>query len=547
MGMHNQQEKLKRAAQHSSSAVTGEDLIAQCPDYNTLVCDIAPKLYRMADKNVALEKDFQTALMARYTELRPGHVLTKQDVVRAMKTKTKKPIENPTDESSPEYFNPSAPYWCRKWVWVSKDEIFINRDTGVKLSTRGFSGHYDSMLPQGDDAPTNASSFARNNNYVPKVMQISYAPGSPELFVANDISYFNTYSEKQRCVVPSEVTTEKGLKAVELLKAHISNFCGGWNREAQILCNWMATATSAPPTKIRWAMLLIGCQGDGKTLFYNLFKEALGPSNTKNIKSSTIAASAKTSFSGWVEGHCLGFVVEIKWHGHNRYEIINSIKDVITDTVVECHEKGKETRDVYNAANYFLTTNYDDAVPIEAGDRRYCVIKSKFPLDALAKSDPDYFDRLTKAIASNAGDMVAWLRTVPVHPDFDPNKPAPITDAKQSIISVSKDDKVEYVQETLEDTETPLVSKEVVCFGSLYAQLTAKYPDYFKASEQYKLNKILVDMKYTKLARIRVDGERRSLWAKNPVGSTEKEQTEWAKNFLVERIELDKKGGLGLA
>lgn len=514
---YNRRQVKERASQSEDAYAKAKKLLAHCTDHTELTGNVAPKLWRLANGIVSMEKDFCEYLIQRYAELRAGQALTRTEAMRALKSKRESAHAKAVAEaaiSDVGYRNPRAPNWTDNWVWVSDDELFFNIQNGVGLTTRGFCGQFNSQLPKGGDAPTNAAAYAQDNLFVPKVMRRMYMPGAATIFEHDGISCVNTYSDRYRCAVPDTLEGEKALQAVATLRRHIELICGGWNREAKIFCNFLAACISAPPVKVRWAVLLVGTFGDGKSLFYQLLMNALGSKNVRTIKGSTIAASAKTSFTGWVEGHCLGFIEEIKWHGHNRYEIVNSIKDVITNNVVECHQKGKETRDVHNNANYFLTTNYLDAIPLEKGDRRYFMLQSQLPLDAIMATEPDYFTNLTNAIQTESGALVRWLLDVPKHKDFDPNKHAPMTDTKQDAIRLATDDMEELVAELIEFSDDPLCGPDALCFTPLFQKLQAVAPGMVKSDQDFKLSRALTSMGYTKAARTWVSGERQTVWGK---------------------------------
>jgi hypothetical protein len=518
-------------------------LLESCTDHLVLIRDVAPRLWRLANENVSLEQDFLEGLRTRYAALREGHVLSVANARRAMRVRqdTRDHTEVP---DAPEFVNGNAPDWARNWVWVSSEEIFFNVITGVKLTTRGFNGYFDSRLPRGEGSPTSSADFVRDSYFVQKVMAKKYMPACDMFFVDRGVTCVNTYTDRFRCPIPEAIETPAGEKAANILRRHIELVCGGWNREAQLLCNFLASCVGRPPIKIRWALLLLGDEGDGKSLFFKLLMRALGPSNTKAIKGSTIANSAKTSFSGWVEGHCLGFIEEIKWHGHNRHEITNSIKDVLTNDVIECHEKGKETRTVANTANYILTTNFEDAIPLGDKDRRYFVLKSSFPLKRIHLEEPDYFDILHEAIVSDqCGDMLRWVLDIPKHPDFNPNGHAPTTDAKKNIIKVCKDELAEVVSEIIEDDKNPLFMGDVVSFTPLWDRIVAQSNRTLEAKNTYRLTSALLSLGYVKLDRVRIQGDRHCLWAKRSADTVM--SLEEAKQTVLNRLgEYDAREGL---
>jgi hypothetical protein len=283
-----------------SAAEKGLQMLADCTDYMDLTRNVAPKLWRLADRNVVLEKDFLNALIARYAELRPGDALSRKDAFRAMKMRQEQERANPDVQL--DLSNKATPAWAKGWVWVSEEEIFINVITRGKLTTTGFAAHHNSYLPTGDNAPTDAARYVRDNNLVPKVMRSAYRPHEDVIFTHEGVQHVNTYTSNFRAPIPA--IEDANHSAIERFRKHLELFCGSWNREAQLLANYLALATADKPRKIRWMPLIIGQFGDGKSLFFEFMQHAMGHSNCRAITCSTIIASATSGQSGWSEVIC---------------------------------------------------------------------------------------------------------------------------------------------------------------------------------------------------------------------------------------------------
>jgi hypothetical protein len=486
------------------NAVRGKRIIEDCVDYMLLVQDVAPKVFRLADKNVILENDFCTAIRLRYGELRPGFALTKPDAMKAMKVKHGKKKQRDHELGLD---NPDTPEWARGWVWVSGNEVFFNVHTRVDLTTRGFRGYYDAFMVGVSEDERDSATYLRDNNLIPKVMHSMYAPQFGTLFNHEGVSFVNTYSTQGRCEIPDEI---QSLAAVAAFKKHFELTCGGWNREAQIMCNWFADCIRGDFVKVRWALLLIGVEGSGKGCLQEFVGRVLGASNVRSVACSTIMASAKDGKSGWAEGHRFAMIDELKLHGHNRYDAINFLKSYITNDVVSCRQMYKEARDVLNTVNYFLTSNYSNAAPLTEGDRRYFVIESKI---AIADLDSDYFVELFGAIRNHTGDLAAWLLSVPRHPEYNPDGIAPMTKAKEDVIRLNVDDFDTQIAEIIEDDNDYQYDNKVVLFTPLLDRVTVTVkrigPDY-----QYLLKQALTALGYKPVGRVRFGGERHSAWAK---------------------------------
>jgi hypothetical protein len=534
-----------RSAQANANVTKAEKLLNSCTDYNILVTDIAAKLWQLSHGNVSLEKDFKAALITKYAELRPGHTLTGAEALRAMKSRRAVAAARSVDEIDVNYAD--APEWSKNWVWISEEEIFFNVDTRGKLTNSGFRAMFDCRLPVGEGMPTDAARYVRNNNYIPKVMRSMYAPNLNSLFDYQGVSHVNTYSPIGRAVIPEVIQRPD---AVATFKKHIELICGGWNREAQLLCNYLTAVTAERPLKVRWAPLIIGEYGDGKSLLSTFIKAAVGAANARTIHGQSIMASSASGQTGWAEGTVFCTIEEVKFHGHNRHDALNLLKTYITNDDVGVKKMYQEIQSIPNTQNYMLYSNYKDAAPIDKGDRRYYILFSKLDLDKMKedKTDNSYFDRLTDAAKNDAGDIMLWLRTVPVHPDFHPNGHAPMTDDKQTVLRIVKDDMIEEVHEMLEDSKEPLYGSQVVSFTPLFNALMVRSNGALKPNEKHKLTRALLELGFTKLDRCRLpinyDGDNRhALWAKvKEVG----ESLEKARAIVIERHKRIEHTGLGM-
>jgi hypothetical protein len=139
-----------------------------------------------------------------------------------------------------------------------------------------------------------------------------------------------------------------------------------------------------------WAPLIQSEQGIGKTVLGDIFKALFGTQNTTTVD-SRVLLQAQT---GWVVDKVFCVLEEIKVAGHNRYEIMNALKPLITNKRISLVEKYVVTREVNNYANFIAFTNYKDALPVDDGDRRwwivYSVVSSKEGLLQLTGVDTLY-------------------------------------------------------------------------------------------------------------------------------------------------------------
>ena len=355
--------------------------------------------------------------------------------------------------------NTEAPGWAGEWVWVTENDAFMNTRTKMFVSERSFNAMFDrNMGPFADEngVTPRASAMALNEWGVAVVSRALYAPDFNITFEQNGIEYVNTFRADVMPSVPDKLS-KKDLEAIQVIEEHAAMLLPD-ERERALLLDYLAYCVQFPGRKIRWAPVLKGVEGDGKSAFIQLMGHVLGNQNVRVLDSSTLE---KSDFTAWRTGQCFTGIEEMKLHGHNRFDVYNKLKTPLSNDLVEIHPKGRDPYTVPNTTNYMLLTNFDDGVPINDNDRRCMILRTPF----LTKEDLEaemkrrgfekgkYFERLFDfALKQHAGALRKWLleRTA-FHPDFNPNGRAPDTAARDLVVDMSKrddDDAIETLLET---------------------------------------------------------------------------------------------------
>ena len=352
--------------------------------------------------------------------------------------------------------------WQDDWYYVTDEDRFYRHDTQEYLSFQGFNAKYNRYLPQGEGGKLEkqASQHVLDNNLVETVRRGMYVPWCDPRFNKDGAECVNTYRPSSTPLPILEMTAE-GLKAVAVVKRHIGILAGGRPEVVQTLIDWMAFNVQNPGRKVRWAPLIKGVEGDGKTVMGEMMGCVMGRSNVKNVSPKVLG----TDFTGWAQGNCLIVLEEIKLSGHNRYDILNAVKPMITNDNIEIHAKGKETYDVHNTSNYIAFTNYGDALPLSDTDRRWWVIFTPFASSSemaaavagVAGSLGAYFDELHDSIAKHPAELRKWLLDHVVSDSFKPNGSAPMTDEKALMVSSAMSEDEAEVREILEQSATQKV------------------------------------------------------------------------------------------
>jgi hypothetical protein len=153
-------------------------------------------------------------------------------------------------------------------------------------------------------------------------------------------------------------------------------------------------------------------------------------------------------FTGWQEGKQLAIIEELMAIG--RLEVANRLKTVISEPLLRIEEKYMTAYTIPNYLNLLCFTNHRDALPIEAGDRRWLVIFS--PAKPQAQ---EYYDQLFEKIESAVGAAAVKHYLAQRQIALSPNGRAPETLAKGEMRSYSLSEIADWLKERFEDQAAP--------------------------------------------------------------------------------------------
>jgi len=265
--------------------------------------------------------------------------------------------------------------------------------------------------------------------------------------------------------------SEEEEHALALVKAHVAMLFPD-QRERELLLSYLAYTVQHLDRRITWAPLIYGGEGAGKTFFFELMRNVLGNSNAMPVS----AKQLQQQFTGWAEGNRLVVFEEIRLTGHNRFDVLESLKPLLTNRTVDVRRMHTDTYSVINVTNYLLFTNYEDALPLSNGDRRYFILATslitKEEIRAFNDANPKYFTRLFSAIDRFPGAILGWLQEMPLHPDFKPNGNAPETASKNVMRESSQDDEFDDLEALIASAPRWDICSDLLSVASLRDFLT---------------------------------------------------------------------------
>lgn len=336
---------------------------------------------------------------------------------------------------------------------------------------------------------------------------VMYAPSLGRVFIADHDgrTYLNSYRE------PTHINCDgiDGEKALDIVKSQISHLITD-KREQELILYYLAHNIQNPGKKIPWGIILQGAPGDGKSFFSEMMRLLMGLNNVRVMNADTL----QSAFSGWAAGQCMVFIEELKLDNFKKYEIVNRIKPYISNPTVEWVRKGKDPLTVPNTSNYFCFTNYKDAIPLDATDRRYAVFFSRWQgesIDKWVEDNQDYYPDLYDAMRENIQAIYCGFMNIEIPKWFLSLNRAPKSAAKTEMIELTKSEAAKDVDEAINDLQDKVLLDDgkilnVTVLGKQIEiereaendhTLYANFPDPVKESK--KLVKVLESLGWVKI------------------------------------------------
>ncbi|QJI52266.1 DNA primase [Cronobacter phage JC01] len=420
-----------------------------------------------------------------------------------------------------------APAWIEPWVYAEKDNLFINRETKVALVPHAFN---NSLAQHTAFMGCSPEQFATALRPVPIIHGMMYypdmhgrMPGSswkPEVGVPSEDFFrwqgklwLNTFDPKTMPGVPEKIS-KKGLKAVEIVQDFFrTQFVDP--EEYRHAMDWLAWVINNPNKRMTYSLVILGGQGSGKTIIKKFMSYLLGRENVGTVNNQVI----HRPFTGWQAGSMLKVIEEISVAGH-RYDVINSLKEPITNEQLFIERKNREGQDEVNTASWMMYTNDIAALPISNGDRRFLIVRSRFRSkeDAMAflKDKPGFFKDFEKAFKACAGELRLWFRDWEYSEDFDHSSGiAPLTEATSDMIDNAQDDFTNFVEDAIASDDVAGVTDELIHTGLLLRSV----PRDIRPSDSRvasRLSALGYSKGPVKRIQLRVNGVRGSVWMRHP-------------------------------
>lgn len=250
-------------------------------------------------------------------------------------------------------------------VYVA-DSHRILTPNGQMLKSEQFNamyGGYVFALDDGNEKTTKKAFEAFTENQCimfPKVDRSTFRPDlSQGAIVEEDgLRHVNAYVPVTVASVPGDVTP---------FLTHLAKLLPV-ERDRDILLSYMAACVQYKGTKFKWAPLLQGVEGNGKTLFTLCVMEAVGSRYSHMPPAQEIGEK----FNAWLFDKIFIGVEDI-YVPEQKLELIETLKPMITGEYLAKRAMQQDQVMHRLCANFMFNSNHKNAVRKTANDRRFAI------------------------------------------------------------------------------------------------------------------------------------------------------------------------------
>ena len=331
------------------------------------------------------------------------------------------------------------------WMFIESDNSFYNPNDGRQVSRVTFNLLYSSApIPaSGDEKPKADEFFISAGGRV--CYNLIFLPhlynAEDRIVFHNGLKCLNTYRPANIPDIPDNWASKISWR---VFRDHLVKVFGD---DSKLIIEYLAHNVQFPGVKVRWCLLIKGVQGDGKTTISRVLSIVMGDGAVRVVSNEAL----QSQFNGWAFGACVVALEEVRAIGHSRYDVLNKLKPIVTNDVIEIIRKGKDGFEIPNVTNMIAMTNHEDALPVGEEDRRFGIVFSKYEDRAKVNEEmpSEYFDQLYEVILGDPGSIRGWLMSIDLS-EFNRHRAPPMTDGKQKMAINSATEDVKLIRAALE-------------------------------------------------------------------------------------------------
>ena len=164
--------------------------------------------------------------------------------------------------------------------------------------------------------------------------------------------------------------------------------CDGNIDAYDYLVNYMAHMMQKPEEKPGVMIVLLGGQGTGKGVYFNLLR-AVWPLTTLQVSDVDQVIG---KFNAVLERNFIVCMDEALFYGDRR--AIDRLKSTVTEPFIQIEQKYQPSRSIGSVHRFFASSNHEHFANVERDDRRFLFLR----LSAARQQDTAYFSAISAAI-----------------------------------------------------------------------------------------------------------------------------------------------------
>ncbi|QGF21057.1 putative DNA primase [Pectobacterium phage MA11] len=459
--------------------------------------------------------------------------------IEAFKRIFNRPLDKAEAKSYLDY-RPNAddlPEWLKPWVLDQVAGSFVNRNNAIEVLPGAFNMANQRFVSSDKEGGSLPVDLATKIFPVPVVDGQRYDPlhhgdlpnnewkrhwKLPGVDLFKDElgrTFLNTFNPDTLAKMPDDFSKQE-LKAINTLKDFFFVQFPD-DKERRYVLDWLAWVIANPGRRVDYALVIRGTQGSGKSIIASMLKCLLGHTNVDVVNNKIFQGK----FTGWTEGGLVKVLEEVSVPRH-KYDVINDLKDKITNPYIPCERKGVDSFEIRNTASYIAFTNDPAALPIDNEDRRWLIVESYFTntdvLNAFKRQDPNFFRRMDAAFRRYPGALRKWFSEWEFSESFshDAGQAPRDTAARDYMIDYAVDDITRSIKEATYSGTVRGVSNALIFLPDLKKFIVDAIPER-EIGRTSAINRRLSDLGYKKVgtkswSRVRVDGEEGYVYALDP-------------------------------
>jgi hypothetical protein len=214
---------------------------------------------------------------------------------------------------------------------------------------------------------------------------------------------------------------------------------------------WFAYPLQNPGTKLYQSVFVHGeGQGVGKSFVVTPICDVLYGENFTRLTNDDL----HSTFNENLVNRQFALIDEIHVANNiDRRNLMSKLKDMITRERVSVNRKYERPYFVRDCTNYYITSNYQNALPLDPEDRRFFVIAA--PEQPMQPSQYSFIDKHVRSESGQQAILYHLLNKIDCS-DFDPKGPALKTVFREGVVTAGFNHAEEFVYRLCYEQESML-------------------------------------------------------------------------------------------